>query len=91
MLSGFERGLITLFLFYKRPVYKRREPEIYQNFKNKIRKYPGWDLVLVIFKRTFFNGFISKKWIVLKFFRNMFFLSLEITSFISMPMKSGFM
>ena len=65
----------TLFLFYKRPVYKRREPEIYQNFKNKIRKCPGWDLVLVIFKRTFFNGFTSKKWIVLKFFRNIVFLS----------------
>ena len=30
----------TLF-FYKRPVYKRHEPEICRNFKNKIRKCPG--------------------------------------------------
>ena len=31
--------------FYKRPVYKRHEPEICQNFKNKIRKCTGWDSV----------------------------------------------
>ena len=27
--------------FFKRPVYKRHEPEIYQNFKNKIRDSQG--------------------------------------------------
>ena len=29
------------FFFYKRPVYKRHEAEICQNFKNRIREYPG--------------------------------------------------
>ena len=47
-------GLPTaLFLFYKRPVYKRREPEIYQNFKNKIRECPGWDSASAIFENNF--------------------------------------
>ena len=31
----------TLFLFNKRPVYKRHEPENCHNFKNKIRNSPG--------------------------------------------------
>ena len=44
----------TFFYFYKRPVYKRHEPEICQNFKNKTRNSSGWDLVLATFKRTFF-------------------------------------
>ena len=39
----------TLFLFYKRPVYKRHEAEICRNFKNKIRECPGWDSLLEIF------------------------------------------
>ena len=30
--------------------YKRHEPEICQNFKNKIRECPGWDSVLEIFE-----------------------------------------
>ena len=42
-------GCNTLFLFYKRPVYKRHEAEICRNFKNKIRECPGWDSLLEIF------------------------------------------
>ena len=43
----------TLF-FYKRPVYKRHEPEICRNFK-KIRECPGWDSASAIFENNFFQ------------------------------------
>ena len=43
----------TFFYFYKRPVYKRHEPEICRNFKNKIKECSGWDSALAIFKNNF--------------------------------------
>ena len=43
---------ITLF-FYKRPVYKRHEPEICRNLKKKIRECLGWDSALAIFENNF--------------------------------------
>ena len=39
--------------FSKGPVYKRHEPEICQNIKNKIKECSGWDSALAIFKNNF--------------------------------------
>ena len=72
-------------LVYKRPVYKRHEPEICQNFKNKIWECPGWDSVLAIFKKKLLKFFTKKN----RFFKNLGSLSLKITSFFSLPLKSG--
>ena len=49
--QDFEHLDYTFFLI--RPVYKRQEPEICQNFKNKIRECPGWDLASAIFENNF--------------------------------------
>ena len=64
-INEHSESINTLF-FYKRPVYKRHEPEICQNFKNKIRECPGWDLVLVVFE-TFFSRIQIDKMTILQF------------------------
>ena len=58
-LVDFGTGIDTLY-FYKRPVYKRHEPEICQNFRNRIGECPGWDSALAISENNFIRIFHLK-------------------------------
>ena len=53
MMLQDEVNVLDVHFFYKRPVYKRHEPEICRNFKNRIKECPGWDSVSAIFKNDF--------------------------------------
>ena len=53
MMLQDEVNVLDVHFFYKRPVYKRHEPEFCWNFKNRIKECPGWDSVSAIFKNDF--------------------------------------